>query len=149
MSFKGTRRTDGPDKPLDSLREMSNRTWKYHVFFSCLLTQGDQHRLTNRIFFFFFFFSNIYAWQPMTFFPEGVQRRIYFITAAPTDIRHRIVIFHSYAVPSNHLCSLVPSKLILTISICDSLSAMPPPFHSFRSLSAEADRGTRGDYNGG
>lgn len=65
------------------------------------------------------------------FFPEGVQRRIYFITAAPTDIRHRIVIFHSYAVPSNHLCSLVPSKLILTISICDSLSAMPPPFTLF------------------
>lgn len=41
------------------------------------------------------------------------------------------------------------SKLILTISICDSLSAMPPPLHSFRSLSAKADRGTRADHNGG
>lgn len=71
MSFKGTRRTDGPDKPLDSLREMSNRTWKYHVFFSCLLTQGDQHRLTNRIFFFFFFFFEYLCLATDDFFSRG------------------------------------------------------------------------------
>lgn len=73
MSFKGTRRTDGPDKPLDSLREMSNRTWKYHVFFSCLLTQGDQHRLTNRIFFFFFFFRIFMPGNRWLFFQRGFK----------------------------------------------------------------------------
>lgn len=117
MSFRGTRRTDGPDKPLDSSRDIlcpTGQDVKISRFLSLSFdTRRPASSLTDHIFFlssFFFFLPNIYAWQPMTFFPQGVQRRIYFITAAPTDIRHRIVIFHSYAVPSNHLCSLVPRR---------------------------------------
>lgn len=155
MSFRGTRRTDGPDKPLDSSRDILCPTGRENITFPVLVfwhkatsIQFDGSHFFS--FFLFFFLPNIYAWQPMTFFPQGVQRRIYFITAAPTDIRHRIVIFHSYAVPSNHLCSLVPrrnwywrSQFAILFRPC------LPPLHSFRSLSAKADRGTRADHNGG
>lgn len=86
------------DKPLDSSREMADRTWKYHVSCPCLFDTGDQPRLTNHIL--FFFFSDIYTWPTDdSFSTGGSKENLFYHTAAPTDIRHRIVIFHSYAGP--------------------------------------------------
>lgn len=81
---------------------------------------------------FFLFFRIFMPGQPMTLFLQGAQRRIYFITRPRRQISGIESLFSIRTpVPSNHLCSLVPSKLILTISICDSLSAMPRPLSPF------------------
>lgn len=93
-------------------------------------TRRPASSLTDYIFFpsSFFFLPNIYAWQSMTFFPQGGSKENLFYHGRADRYQASNRYFPFVRRPFEPpLLPRPSSKLILTISICDSLLAMPPP----------------------
>lgn len=133
MSFRGTRRTDGPDKPLDSSRDILCPTGRENITFPVLVFW---HKATSIQFdgshffsFFLFFFSPEYLCLATDdFFSTGGSKENLFYHGRADRYQASNRYFPFVRRPFEPpLLPRPSSKLILTISICDSLSAMPPP----------------------
>ena len=155
MSFRGTRRTDGPDKPLDSSRDILCPTGRENITFPVLVFwhKATSIQFDGSHFFSFFLFFSPRIFMPgnrWLFFHRGFKGE--FILSRPRRQISGIESLFSIRTPSLRT-TFAPSSLV-EIDIDDlnlrfSFGHASPPLHSFRSLSAKADRGTRADHNGG
>lgn len=134
MSFRGTRRTDGPDKPLDSSRDIlcpTGQDVKISRFLSLSFdTRRPASSLTDHIFFLssFFFPPEYLCLATDDFFSTGGSKENLFYHGRADRYQASNRYFPFVRRPFEPpLLPRPSSKLILTISICDSLSAMPPP----------------------
>ena len=134
MSFRGTRRTDGPDKPLDSSRDIlcpTGQDVKISRFLSLSFdTRRPASSLTDHIFFLssFFFPPEYLCLATDDFFSTGGSKENLFYHGRADRYQASNRYFPFVRRPFEPpLLPRPSSKLILTISICDSLLAMPPP----------------------
>lgn len=115
MSFRGTRRTDGPDKPLDSSRDILCPTGRENITFPVLVfwhkatsIQFDGSHFFS--FFLFFFFSRIFMpGNRWLFFHRGFKGE--FILSRPRRQISGIESLFSIRTPSLRT-TFAPSSLV-------------------------------------